>query len=157
MSAEPLPGLAPRAERGFTLIELLIVILVIGILATLLLPNYRQAAYKAQAAEIVERIHQINVAIKNYEADGLVVPGGAGPAGSPPAYLAPYVTASLFQGPVGITLQLSGPSGDLPPTLLLTNGSDPGGRQVLLAVAAMVGQGAYVMGGGQTVGVTMIG
>jgi prepilin-type N-terminal cleavage/methylation domain-containing protein len=149
-------ALSPAAERGFTLIEMLIVMLVVGILASVMLPNYHQATFKAQAADMVERVHTITVAIKNYEADGGTVPAGAGPAGSPPAYLAPYVPANLFQGAVGITLQLTGPSDGMPPTLLMTNGSDPGGRQILLAAAGMLGSAAYVMGDGQSVGVTLI-
>lgn len=147
---------APGARRGFTLIELLFVMLVIGILATLLLPNYRQSVYKAQAADIAGRVHTITVAIKDYEADGFSLPAGSGPAGSPPPYLEPYVPVNLFRGPGGITAQLSGPSGGTPPTLLFAAGGDPGEAQVLLAAAAMLGSSAFTMGGGQSIAITLI-
>jgi general secretion pathway protein G len=146
-----------RRRGGFTLIELLIVVLVIGVLATLLLPNYRKAVYKAQAADVVARVEAINVSLKNYESDDQVLPAATGPVGSPPDFLAPYARASLFAGPGGLTFQLISPGDGSSPTLLIRASSDPGEPQILLAVAGMLGPLVTVMGGGSSIAVTLSG
>jgi general secretion pathway protein G len=146
---------APRARvpRGFTLIELLIVVLMIGILATLVIPKYRQAEMKAQGADVATRVEAINVAIKEYEADFDSIPTGTQPVGAP-AWLIPYMTRNQFVGPSNITWQLAKPSSIGAPTLIITAGSADE-ASILLAAAAALGSIATVMGGGTGLLVTL--
>lgn len=144
-----------RNDSGFTLIELIMAVLIIGILASLLLPNYRRSMLKAQAADVTTKIEAINIAVKDYEADHGEPPNGPGPAGTAPAWLSGYAEDRIFQSSNGVTMQLVITSGASAPTLLVDAGSDPAMIQVLLATAGTLGNRAAVAGGGANLVVSL--
>jgi len=63
-----------RSQRGFTLIELLIVMSIIGILASIVVPNYKRNLIKASEAVLMEDLHQMRRAIDAYFADHISYP-----------------------------------------------------------------------------------
>ena len=63
-----------RSQRGFTLIELLIVMSIIGILASIVVPNYKRNLIKAREAVLMEDLHQMRRAIDAYFADNISYP-----------------------------------------------------------------------------------
>ena len=146
-------SIAAPARRGFTLIELVIVIMVIGILAVLLTPKYRQSVVKAQGSDVATRVEAINVALKEYEADHDSLPTGTEPIGTP-LWLAPYTARDYFTGPSSITWQYSKVSANVRAMLIITAGGGDD-KQILLATAAALGSISTTLGGGATLLVTL--
>lgn len=60
---------SPLRRPGFTLIELLVVITIIGILASIALPNYVKAKNKAKEVQVISAISAIQSAIERYNVD----------------------------------------------------------------------------------------
>lgn len=60
--------------RGFTLIELMIVITIVGILASIVAPNYQRHLIKAREAVLMEDLYQMRRAIDAYFADHIRYP-----------------------------------------------------------------------------------
>jgi prepilin-type N-terminal cleavage/methylation domain-containing protein len=70
-------------RRAFTLVELLVVIAIIGLLVALLLPAIQAARESARKTSCRNNLHQIGVAIHNYESAFRKLPPGYKFASSP--------------------------------------------------------------------------
>lgn len=66
-----LPSLAARARRaaGFTLIELMVVLVIIGVLAALIVPNVLDRTDDARATAARTDVHNLMQALKLYKLD----------------------------------------------------------------------------------------
>jgi len=69
-----------RKMRGFTLIEMLIVVAIIGILATLLIPNAMSALQKAKQKGTIKDVNTLATGIMDYVTDKGVAPTATGAA-----------------------------------------------------------------------------
>jgi prepilin-type N-terminal cleavage/methylation domain-containing protein/prepilin-type processing-associated H-X9-DG protein len=65
-----------RGSRAFTLVELLVVIAIIGILVALLLPAIQAAREAARRAQCQANIHNVALAVLNYESAKKILPQG---------------------------------------------------------------------------------
>ena len=74
-----------RLHSGFTLIELMIVVAVIGILASIAIPNYQAYTIRAQVAEALVLIDEIKPSIRDFYRDRGVFPADNATAGVPAA------------------------------------------------------------------------
>ena len=79
-----------RRRRGFSLIELMTVMAVIGLLAALGIPRYRDMKRRGYSANVMSDFNTVRVAAYTYFADNATYPPDGG-SGTPPAVLVPYL------------------------------------------------------------------
>jgi len=60
-----------RRQKGFTLIELMIVVVVIGVLAAIALPSYREYAARARRADAKNALADVELAMEKWRANNI--------------------------------------------------------------------------------------
>jgi type II secretion system protein G len=58
-------------SSGFTIIELMMVIVIIGLIAAITIPNYMKFSKKAKEAVVQENVHTVQLALENFSVDRL--------------------------------------------------------------------------------------
>ena len=81
-----------RKNRGFTLVELLTIIMLLGILAALLMPNFRRAFAKAQLTDCMTNQKQFATMIQIYYVEAKKFPEPDETDCLPFSKLTPYYT-----------------------------------------------------------------
>jgi general secretion pathway protein G len=76
-----------KSQKGFTLLELLVVIVVIGILALLVIPNLTSAPKKARDIQRKTDLRAIQKALEEYFVSNSAYPTVSGTAGTNAQYL----------------------------------------------------------------------
>src|SRR5215213_8318835 len=96
--------LCKRAHKGFTLVEIMIVVLIIGILLAIAVPNFIAARQNSRLQNVIANLRQIDAAKENCAMDKQLSVGDACPDYTP--YIKHYppvfpVTGTLAENAVG--------------------------------------------------------
>ena len=84
-----------RDTKGFTLIELLIVVVIIGILASIIIPKFGHGKERAMVASMKSDLHNLVTAEEGYFSNGLNYYNGVLPNAAFPYSVSPQVTITL--------------------------------------------------------------
>jgi prepilin-type N-terminal cleavage/methylation domain-containing protein len=133
------PPSARRTQAGFTLIELMIVVVIIGILAAIAIPNYVAIQARANEGSVKSNMHAVQIAIEDF---GLLNDGQ-------------YPTSAAATVPDGRTLAGVCPTGAFPrnpytklTSVLVWNTNPTTGNKGELAVNPALATNYVVKGNG---------
>jgi prepilin-type N-terminal cleavage/methylation domain-containing protein len=84
-----------RNNKGFTLIELLIVVVIIGILASIVIPKFANGKERSMVASMKSDLHNLVSAEEAYFSNGLNYYNGVLPNAAFPYSASPSVTVTL--------------------------------------------------------------
>lgn len=70
----PRRPLGAARQRGFTLLEIMVVVVIIGIMATFVLPKVLSRPYEAQRTKAISDMNQIKTALELYQLDNFNLP-----------------------------------------------------------------------------------
>jgi len=93
-------------ERGFTLIELLIVVVIIGLLVAIAIPNFSSVKEKAYDRAAVSDLRNAMVAAESYFADNMTYPSSPEEAGITTSPGVSFTTWSLGGGGTSIHIHV---------------------------------------------------
>src|SRR5690348_6878189 len=99
-----------RTRTAFTLIELLVVIAIIAVLMGLLVPAVQKVRAAAAKVACANNLHQIGLALHNYEGDKRYFPpGGTSNSFSVHALILPYMDQDNIYKSIDFTSSASAP------------------------------------------------
>ena len=90
-----------RLRRGFTLVELTVVILIIGIVATIAAPRFFDSVGTAKNKSSAQTIEVVRDAIELFRANNTTYPGANGDANTLKADLGPFLRKGFPTAQVG--------------------------------------------------------
>lgn len=77
------PAHHPNRLRGFTLVEIMIVVVIIGLLAAIGMPTFRQVTMRSKATAMVNDIRQFTTSLQTYNHQNGRWPAESGPGEIP--------------------------------------------------------------------------
>lgn len=80
-----------KTQSGFTLIELMIVVAIIGILAALAIPAYKDFTVRAKVSEALNAIAHAKTTVSEYYLSNGILPASAAEAGLPTTFSTTYI------------------------------------------------------------------